>query len=214
LAEPTHERHQRAEVRRRAQPPLRRQSLSGKGNDITKTRRRVGQHHGDVPPSHPPEPTFVDDDVELVGVQRTLQKVREERRTGTDEDTGATTRHPAMESSRSQLVIHNIDDSRVSRIINLADHEHSASSHHASDERTSRSASRRDYTTMLNVIHIVLSQLAARVRNDDRGEVSLEYVLVGGLMAAAIVLGMATLSPAVSGWFVAIGGIVTGALPG
>ena len=59
---------------------------------------------------------------------------------------------------------------------------------------------------MLNVIHIVLSQLAARVRNDDRGEVSLEYALVGGLMAVAIAAGIAALSPLLVDWFTAIGG--------
>jgi len=58
---------------------------------------------------------------------------------------------------------------------------------------------------MLNVIHIVLSQLAARVRNDDRGEVSLEYALVGGLMAVAIAAGIAVLSPLLVEWFRAIG---------
>ena len=54
---------------------------------------------------------------------------------------------------------------------------------------------------MLNVIHIVVSQLAARVRNDDRGEVSLEYALVGGLMAVAIVAAIALLVPGLNAWF-------------
>jgi Flp pilus assembly pilin Flp len=65
---------------------------------------------------------------------------------------------------------------------------------------------------MLNVNHI-LTKLAARRCNDDRGEVSLEYALVGGLMAAAIVAGIGGLTGALGGWFTSIGGMITDTLP-
>ena len=65
---------------------------------------------------------------------------------------------------------------------------------------------------MLNLIHILFTQLAARLRDED-GEVSVEYALVGGLVAAAIVGGMAIFGPAVIAWFTGIAGDVTAALP-
>jgi Flp pilus assembly pilin Flp len=66
---------------------------------------------------------------------------------------------------------------------------------------------------MLNVIHIVLSQLATRVRNDDRGEVSIEYALVGGLMAVAIVAAIALLVPGLNAWFGGMGDFLTAHFP-
>lgn len=66
---------------------------------------------------------------------------------------------------------------------------------------------------MLTVIHIMLNNLAARVRNDDRGEVSLEYALVGGLMAVAIVTGIGGLTGSLGTWFDGIGTNITSHLP-
>lgn len=65
---------------------------------------------------------------------------------------------------------------------------------------------------MLNVIFITVTQWAARLRKDDRGEVSLEYALVGGLMAAAIIAGLTVLQPELKQWFTDIGTDITNSL--
>lgn len=64
---------------------------------------------------------------------------------------------------------------------------------------------------MLQLMSLIL-RLQARLDREDRGEVSIEYVLVGGLAAAAIIAGMAVLFPAVGGWFNDIATTVTTAL--
>lgn len=66
---------------------------------------------------------------------------------------------------------------------------------------------------MTNLVFSIISFLQARFDRSERGEVSLEYVLVGGLAAAAIVAGMLVLSPAISTWFSGIAADITGALP-
>jgi Flp pilus assembly pilin Flp len=50
-------------------------------------------------------------------------------------------------------------------------------------------------------------------RSDERGEVSLEYALVGGLMAVAIIAGIVGLTGALAGWFTGIGNAITNAVP-
>lgn len=66
---------------------------------------------------------------------------------------------------------------------------------------------------MLTIISTLINQLAARLHKEERGEVSLEYVLVGGLAAVFIIAGMAVLSPAVGNWFSGIADTITDALP-
>jgi Flp pilus assembly pilin Flp len=65
---------------------------------------------------------------------------------------------------------------------------------------------------ILHLLQTLTSWLARRLDSADRGEVSIEYVLVGGLAAAAIIAGMAVLFPAVGGWFSSIATTVSGAL--
>lgn len=65
---------------------------------------------------------------------------------------------------------------------------------------------------MLALVSTLVSFLAARLNKEDRGEVSIEYVLVGGLAAAAIIAGMAILFPAVGGWFTDVASTVSGAI--
>jgi Flp pilus assembly pilin Flp len=67
---------------------------------------------------------------------------------------------------------------------------------------------------MINVIAMLLDRLVARLGADDRGEVSIEYVLVGGLMAVAIVAGIVGLTSGLSGWFTGIGTEIGEHLPG
>ena len=64
---------------------------------------------------------------------------------------------------------------------------------------------------MLNMLHIYLSLLVSRLRNED-GEVSIEYALVGGLVALAIIAGFVTFGPAVTDWFEGIAAKVSAAL--
>ena len=63
---------------------------------------------------------------------------------------------------------------------------------------------------MLNLFFNLLDQLVARLRG-ERGEVSIEYVLVGGLMAIAIIAGIATLTGGLGGWFGELAGELDGA---
>lgn len=66
---------------------------------------------------------------------------------------------------------------------------------------------------MLSIFNTLLDYLSARFNKEERGEVSLEYVLVGGLAAVFIIAGMAVLSPAVGNWFSGIADTITDALP-
>lgn len=54
---------------------------------------------------------------------------------------------------------------------------------------------------MTNLVFTIISFLQARFDRSDKGEVAIEYVLVGGLAALAIIAGMATFSTAVGTWF-------------
>jgi Flp pilus assembly pilin Flp len=65
---------------------------------------------------------------------------------------------------------------------------------------------------MMNIIRTLTNWLLTRAQHDERGEVSLEYVLVGGLAAVAIVAGMAVLSPAIVAWFTTIATTISNAL--
>lgn len=64
---------------------------------------------------------------------------------------------------------------------------------------------------MLNLLYVMFQSLTARLR-DEKGEVSLEYALVGGLMAAAIIAGLAVLTPQLLTWFTGIGTKITDSL--
>ena len=68
------------------------------------------------------------------------------------------------------------------------------------------------YVKMQNRKTALQAKLADNVRNED-GEVSLEYALVGGLMAAAIIAGIGALTGALGGWFTSIGTKITNSLP-
>ena len=61
-------------------------------------------------------------------------------------------------------------------------------------------------------LSVLFDRLISRLRA-EKGEVSVEYALVGGLVATAIIGGMLVFSPAVIGWFTGIAGDVTDALP-
>ena len=65
---------------------------------------------------------------------------------------------------------------------------------------------------MLSIITL-MAWLENRLRRDDKGEVAIEYVLVGGLAAVAIVAAMATFNTSVTGWFTGIATTISGALP-
>lgn len=65
---------------------------------------------------------------------------------------------------------------------------------------------------MTNLVFSIISFLTARFDRTDKGEVSIEYVMVGGLAALAIIAGMAVLFPAVGGWFQTITDTVNGAI--
>jgi Flp pilus assembly pilin Flp len=67
---------------------------------------------------------------------------------------------------------------------------------------------------MLKVIQSIITFFQSRLTYDDRGEVSIEYVLVGGIAAAAIVAGMAVLFPSSSGWFDKLATSVMNKIPG
>lgn len=64
---------------------------------------------------------------------------------------------------------------------------------------------------MLSLMQTIVSFLRARFA-DEHGEVSIEYVLVGGLAAAGIVAGMALFFPVVGGWFKDIYDLVSAAI--
>jgi pilus assembly protein Flp/PilA len=64
---------------------------------------------------------------------------------------------------------------------------------------------------MINLLFNLIDQLSARLRG-DRGEVSLEYVLVGGLMAVAIVASIGALSGTLGTWFTTISNTITDAV--
>ena len=66
-------------------------------------------------------------------------------------------------------------------------------------ERTCRSSA-EGMQPMLNLLFNLLNQLVARARG-ERGEVSIEYVLVGGMMAVAIIAGITALTGGLDGWF-------------
>jgi len=65
---------------------------------------------------------------------------------------------------------------------------------------------------MLSLLFTLTAWLRSRIDSKDSGEVSIEYVLVGGLAAAAIIAGMAVLFPAVGGWFSDLATTVSGAI--
>ena len=67
------------------------------------------------------------------------------------------------------------------------------------------------YVKMQNKKAALQDKLAANVRSED-GEVSLEYALVGGLMAAAIITGVAFLTDDLTGWFTSVGTKITNSL--
>jgi Flp pilus assembly pilin Flp len=54
---------------------------------------------------------------------------------------------------------------------------------------------------MTSLLYTLITLLQARLDRTDKGEVSLEYVLVGGMAAVGIVAGMGILFPAASTWF-------------
>jgi Flp pilus assembly pilin Flp len=57
---------------------------------------------------------------------------------------------------------------------------------------------------MTNLVFTILTFLQAHLDRSDKGEVSIEYVLVGGLAALAIVAGMVTFNTAVGDWFTSL----------
>jgi Flp pilus assembly pilin Flp len=61
-------------------------------------------------------------------------------------------------------------------------------------------------------LSMLLTYLDARLRN-EKGEVSIEYALVGGLVAIAIIAGFVTFGPAITNWFDGIGDMVSGSVP-
>jgi pilus assembly protein Flp/PilA len=67
---------------------------------------------------------------------------------------------------------------------------------------------------MTNLVFSIISFLQARFDRSDEGEVAIEYVLVGGLAAIAIIAGMAVFSTAVGSWFTALATEIGDALPG
>jgi Flp pilus assembly pilin Flp len=80
------------------------------------------------------------------------------------------------------------------------------------NERKCRSTSRRGASHMINLLFSLIDRLTAQLRNSERGEVSLEYVLVGGLMAVAIVGSIGLLSGSLSDWFTSISGTISDAV--
>ena len=64
---------------------------------------------------------------------------------------------------------------------------------------------------MINLLFSLIDRLTAQLRS-ERGEVSLEYVLVGGLMAVAIVGSIGLLSGSLSSWFTSISGTISDAV--
>lgn len=62
------------------------------------------------------------------------------------------------------------------------------------------------------MLTMLITYLNARL-GDEKGEVSLEYALVGGLMAVAIVAGIVGLTGALGGWFNGIGDAITDVVP-
>jgi Flp pilus assembly pilin Flp len=67
---------------------------------------------------------------------------------------------------------------------------------------------------MTNLVFSIISFLQAHLDRSDKGEVAIEYVLVGGLAALAIIAGMATFNTSVTGWFTGLQTAITTALPG
>jgi Flp pilus assembly pilin Flp len=109
-------------------------------------------------------------------------------------------------------VIPNIDDLPTDATVNPVDPRRLTRLEHV-QQRTDVPFRTEGATPMFTMISMLISQLATRLRKDDRGEVSLEYVLVGGLAAVFIIAGMAVLSPAVGNWFSGIADTITDALP-
>ena len=62
---------------------------------------------------------------------------------------------------------------------------------------------------MTNLVFSIISFLQARSERSEKGEVAIEYVLVGGLAAVAIVAAMLAFGTSVDGWFDTITGNVT-----
>lgn len=67
---------------------------------------------------------------------------------------------------------------------------------------------------MTNLVFSIISFLQARFDRSDKGEVAIEYVLVGGLAAIAIIAGMAVFTTSVGAWFTALATEIGDALPG
>jgi pilus assembly protein Flp/PilA len=55
----------------------------------------------------------------------------------------------------------------------------------------------------------IMKALAMRFLRDEEGASAIEYVLIGGLVAVAIVGGMVVFGPAVSNWFTNTGNYMT-----
>ena len=64
---------------------------------------------------------------------------------------------------------------------------------------------------MTNLLFNLIDRLVNRLRS-ERGEVSLEYVLVGGLMAVAIVGSIGLLSGTLGTWFTTISDTISTAV--
>jgi Flp pilus assembly pilin Flp len=116
-----------------------------------------------------------------------------------------------METRARRLRIANIEESDLFSLIKIDErsfHEPSllpipvfaAKRNMGHSERTCRSDP-EGVQQMTNVLFDLISRLVARLGADDRGEVSIEYVLIGGMMAAAIVAGIVTLTGGLGGWF-------------
>lgn len=65
---------------------------------------------------------------------------------------------------------------------------------------------------MTNLVFSIISFLQARSDRNEKGEVAIEYVLVGGLAAAAIVLGMITFEASVTSWFTSLQTMISNSL--
>jgi len=143
-------------------------------------------------------------------VELSTEEITEQWRSRRDEDLSPP--HHASMSARAHVrVVLNLDDRNARSIVSVADHASDAPSDDAWSERGTPFDDPEGVTNMFNLLYVMFQSLTARLR-DEKGEVSLEYALVGGLMAAAIIAGLAVLTPQLLTWFTGIGKEITDSL--